>query len=126
MSRSSRLAIAAAATTLAALVAGSCSDDLGPNVPRQGRFGVAPHFAGSASIIDVASIRFVLLRTSDSSVAKDTVITIAPGQDSVDLSLAVDVLTPGESFLLTLAIATAQGDTVFRAGPVAVTPSTDV
>ncbi len=104
-------------------VAASCSDETGPNQPVEARFTVAPVFGGAASAIDLASIRFVLTRASDGSIARDTVLQIAAGQDSVDLELTVPVLIPGETFFLTLAMVDVAGDTVFRGGPTEVTPA---
>ncbi|HEX9727684.1 MAG TPA: hypothetical protein VGA37_04210 [Gemmatimonadales bacterium] len=103
----------------------SCSDDTGPVVPMLARFSVRPVYeTAAAATIEIAAIRFVLERQSDGTIARDTVLIIAAGQDSVNLELTVPVLTQGETFLLTLAMTNAAGDTVFRGGPTEVTPTT--
>jgi hypothetical protein len=102
----------------------SCTDS-GPHLPVPVRFDLAPGFASDvAGIVPVAKARFVLTRIPSGDLAKDTVIDIAAGQDSVDFSLTVMLLDPSETFLLTIALVTPAGDTAFRAGPIEVHPST--
>ena len=109
---------------LAGFLALSCFDNTtGPRI-FQGQFALAPQFASSvAQIVAIDRFRVLLRRTSDSSVALDTVITVVPGSDSVDLSLSVPMLTSSETFLLTLSLITPAGDTAFQAGPTTVTAS---
>ncbi|HEX9632270.1 MAG TPA: hypothetical protein VGA02_07370, partial [Gemmatimonadales bacterium] len=116
----------AAAATLALVSAVSCSDDAaGPRAPQVGSLAVVPNFGTlQGGIVEVARARFVLTRIPGGAVAKDTVIDIAANQDSVDLGLTVTILTPGETFNLTIALISPAGDTVFQGGPVVVTPGT--
>jgi len=98
----------------------SCSD-AGPVVPIEGRLAVAPTFeTDAAGIIEITSIRFTLAR-SGATLAKDTVIQIASGADSVVLELTVPLFAADEVFSLQVAMVDAAGDTVFRAGPLNVT-----
>jgi len=57
-------------------------------------------------------------------VAKDTVASISPGDSIVDLSISVMMFAADEGFLLKLQLISAHGDTVYRGGPVPVTPGT--
>ncbi|HEX9727680.1 MAG TPA: hypothetical protein VGA37_04190, partial [Gemmatimonadales bacterium] len=126
MKISSARVLAGGLTVVAAgLVFASCDDDsVGPGRTIEGRFGVAPLFASSAAgIVEIAEIRFILRRTTDGSVARDTVISVAAGADSVSLELTVALLEPGESFQLFLKLITPDGDTAWSGGPVEVTPS---
>src|SRR3990172_10728758 len=109
---------------LAGFLALSCFDNTtGPRI-FQGQFALAPQFESSvAQIITIDRFRVLLRRTSDSSTALDTVITVVPGSDSVDLSLGVPMLTSSETFLLTLSLITPAGDTAFPAGAPTVTPT---
>jgi YVTN family beta-propeller protein len=113
------LAVAAVAT---ALLATSCADETGPGRVVYGSFGVAPVFAPAAGIVPVTAGRVVLRRSADGTMVIDTVITLAADADSFDLTLTVPLAVPGETFELTLALVGTAGDTVFRAGPVTVTP----
>ncbi len=79
---------------------------------------------GAGSVIPFERVR-VVFRRSDGSVALDTLIAFPSNADSVALSLSVP-LSPtapssGEPMTLSLAYVNAQGDTVFRGGPIAVT-----
>jgi len=118
-----RLAAAAAALAFVML---SCMDDAaGPDRPHNGQFAVVPNFGAlQGGIVEVARGRFLVTRIPDGEIAADTVIIISPDADSVDLSIQVPVYTPGETFDLTISLITATGDTVFRGGPVAVSPTT--
>jgi hypothetical protein len=103
----------------------SCADHTGPREPVPAHLAVAPGFASAAAgIVPLAHGRILLTRVPSGDIAKDTVIALAPAQDSVDLSLTVMLLEPNETFLLTIALTTPAGDTAFRAGPIEVTPST--
>ena len=111
-------------TAVGSLWMASCSDDAGPGIPFEGRLAFAPTFETDvAGIIDITSIRFTLAQGGSGSVAKDTVIQIEPGADSVVLELTVPLLSTDEVFALRVAMVDAAGDTVFRAGPVNVTPT---
>jgi hypothetical protein len=100
----------------------TCTDDTGPTAPVEGRFALAPSFASSAAgIIEIREIRFTLAR-ADASLAKDTVIQLAPGADSVVLELTVPVVTAGEVFSLVVTLMDADGTVMFSGGPVDVVP----
>ncbi len=122
-----RLILALAGAALAAAAIGSaCTDRTGPPQPAAGMLVVQPSFASAAlaGIVPLARARMVLTRVPGGEVAKDTVVTLAAGQDSVDLRLSVSVLGSANTFLLRIALITPQGDTAFRAGPVAVQAGT--
>jgi adhesin/invasin len=102
----------------------TCTDQTGPDRPVRGHLALAPRFeASSAGIVPVARGRFTLTRQPGGEVSVDTIITIAPDADSVDLAFTV-FHTPGETFLLSIRLVGPAGDTVFQAGPLEVTPST--
>ena len=108
------------------LAVSTCSDETGPHGPVPGYLALAPRFeASSAGIVPVARGRFVLTRQPGGEVALDTILAIAPDADSVDLSLTVSLQAPGETLLLSIALIgpAPANDTVFRAGPLEVTPS---
>jgi YVTN family beta-propeller protein len=117
-----RVPRAAGAAVAAVLLAASCTDDTGPGRPTFGSFGVAPVFSAAAGIVPVTAGRFVLRRTTDAQLVMDTVIAFGVQTDSVDLTLTVALDQPGETFELTIALVGTAGDTVFRAGPLTVTP----
>ncbi|MDH4045430.1 MAG: Ig-like domain-containing protein, partial [Gemmatimonadota bacterium] len=121
-----RRSLLVAATTTALVLVASCVDDAaGPRQPMAGQLAVVPNFGTlQGGIVAIARGRFVLTRIPGGTVAADTVIDIAPGADSVDLAIQVPILTPGETFNLTIALISTTGDTVFRGGPVEVSPST--
>lgn len=85
---------------------------------------MAPSFAAAAAAVEVSQIRFLLNRTTDASLARDTTITVPPGADSVELVLTVPVLSSTEVFELRLELRDPQGNVVYRGGPVLVTPAT--
>jgi type IV secretory pathway protease TraF len=123
MRRSILVTLAAAS---GAVLLGSCADDTaGPRQPIAGRFAVVPSFGAlQGDIVDVARGRFLVTRIPGGAVAADTIVDIAPGADSVDLSIAVPVFSPGETFNLTIRLIDSNGDTVFAGGPIEVTPGT--
>jgi Bacterial Ig-like domain (group 1) len=124
MSRRMVPAVLTSAAAVAAALALSCTNDAGPPVPVTGFFSVAPRFESSvAGIVPLARARILLTRVPSETIAKDTVVDLAAGTDSVDLSIAVVLLEPSETFLLSMQLITATGDTAFRAGPVEVTPA---
>ncbi|MBX7118120.1 MAG: Ig-like domain-containing protein [Gemmatimonadaceae bacterium] len=88
---------------------------------------VFPAFPGADAISDLipfTQVR-VTLRRTDGQVAKDTVIDFPSAADSVALTLDVPLplTTPdtGVTMGLSMAYLNAQGDTVFRGGPLPVT-----
>lgn len=112
------------AAALVAALGYACAEQTGPG-SLFGRFSIAPVFTSeSAGIVPVTAARFVLRRTADGVVVKDTVFALGTNADSVDLTLTVPLLTVGETFALTIAVVGTAGDTVFRGGPVTVTPAT--
>jgi len=107
------------------LVASCFNDASGPGKIFAGYFALAPSFqSDAADIVPVDRLRLTLRRVSDSSVALDTTVSIPPGADSVDLSFTVPLFAQTEQFVLRLALISPAGDTVFRAGPLVVTPTT--
>ncbi len=121
----SGLYVTAAAAVAAVLLVLNCADDPAGPRDRTGFFAVAPSFtSGAALIVPVDRIRFILRRTSDNSIAKDTTVTLPEGTDEVDLEVRVPLTSSTETFLLTLAAITPQGDTAFTGGPVTVSPVT--
>jgi hypothetical protein len=118
---------AVALVVAVAAVTSTCTDQTGPGRLLVGAVSLAPRFvADAAGIVPVSQGRFVLTRPADGTVALDTVVPIAPGADSVDLALQVRVESAGEQFLLRIALIgpAPASDTVFRAGPLVVTPTT--
>jgi hypothetical protein len=112
--------LAACAAVL--LTTTTCTDDTGPIPPVAGRFALAPSFASSvAGIIEIREIRFTLAH-SDESMAKDTVIQLEPGADSVVLEVTVPITLPGEVFSLVVTLMDADGTVMFTGGPVDVVP----
>ncbi|KPK01330.1 MAG: hypothetical protein AMS20_13810, partial [Gemmatimonas sp. SG8_28] len=111
--------------TVAVTLLVSCSDGMGPHVPVDGRLSLAPTYASEAAgLVPVAQGRFVVTRVADEAAVTDTVVDIAPDADSVDLTLRVPVLDPSDEFLLSIALVSSASDTVFRAGPIPVQPTT--
>ncbi len=119
--------LAISAAFLAGLGLGSCLDDTGaPGAILPGRFAVAPAFvSANAGIIEIARVRIILTRPDDESVALDTVVTVEPGTDEVNLTLTVPVFSSSEAFLMTVEFITPAGEVAFRGGPVEVTATTD-
>ena len=114
-----------AAVVAAAALATSCFiDSTQPGAPLFGHFTIVPLFQTTIpGLVDLAEARFTLTRTSDSTVL-DTTVAIVPGDTAVDLSLTVVMLSSQETFLMTVALVTPQGDTAYFGGPVEVAPST--
>jgi hypothetical protein len=79
--------------------------------------------AGASNIVPFDRVR-VVFRQTNGTTALDTVVLFPSGTDSVALSLAVPlspaVPASGEPLNLYLDYVNAQGDTVFRGGPVAL------
>jgi hypothetical protein len=82
----------------------------------------------SAGVVEFNRVR-VLLQYRDGRVALDRIVDFPTGASSVeqgfDVPLSADAPASGEELTLTIAYITAAGDTIFRAGPLAVllTPS---
>ena len=80
-----RLCFAAPFAFLAALLITSCQDDpSGPLTPIPEYFAIAPAFESEiAGIVPLGSVRVLISRTSDSSVALVTVVQIARDSDTL-------------------------------------------
>jgi len=115
------------AALAAVLVVASCFDDaVAPALPFRGHFAVVPSFQSTASgIVPISSIRITLQRPGDPGFAVDTTLIVTAGQDSVSLALTVGMLTQSDIFVLNIAMVSPTGDTVFRGGPMTVTPSAE-
>ncbi len=104
----------------AAVLLGSCgSEPTGP-ATRMGRLALAPVFANAeeAAIVQVSFVRVRINESLRTDAVLDTVIAWPATGDSLIVTLALPVTaTP---YALRLAMANAQGDTVFRAGPIPV------
>ena len=121
-----RLSFATPLAFLAALLVTSCQDDpSGPLAPIPGSFALAPAFESAiAGIVPLGSARVLVMRTSDSAIALDTVVQIAPDADSLDLALPVLMRSSDELFSITLYFITPAGDTAFVGGPLTTTATT--
>jgi len=108
---------------LAAVLMVSCRDAVGP--AGIARLALAPSFTSAAAgIVTIAQVRVRLYR-ADESLALDTTVTVPTGADSLALELTVTLNEPSEVFQMYLDFIAPPParDTVFRAGPVAVTAS---
>ena len=102
---------------LATLAVLSCLRD--STAPRlvSGRLAVAPAFESSAAgIVDFDRARITVVRPGSGPVL-DTVITIPPAADTIDLSVSISLIAASEDLLLYLRLINAAGDTVFRTNP---------
>ena len=94
----------------------NCRDSTGPRFVA-GHLAFAPAFeSGAAGIVDFDHIRLTLVRPGGGPVL-DTVITVPPTADSIDLSLTVPLIAAREDLLLYLRLVNVAGDTVFRNNP---------
>ena len=94
----------------------NCRDSTGP-LAIAGHLLFAPTFtSGNAGVVDFDRVRITLVRPPSTTVL-DTVVSIPPNADSVDLSLNVPLSTSREDLLLYLRLVNAAGDTVFRNAP---------
>ena len=94
----------------------NCRDAISPYA-LAGHVALAPTFqSGSAGIVDFDRIRITLVRPPSTAIL-DTIISISPTADSVDLSLSVPLSSSREDLLLYLRLLNAAGDTVFRNEP---------
>lgn len=85
---------------------------------------MAPVFpSAAASIIEIREVRFLLNRTRDSSLARDTTVQVAGDADSLKL-ITVPLQRPDETFDLFLELKDSTGAMVFTGGPVTVSPTT--
>ena len=126
--------VAAGLVTLATLL-GSCGRDVtGPAGARRATIAFQPTYAavgdaGGPEVLSVASIvpftrvRVLLVRTNG-DVAIDRLVDFPADADSVPLAVSVTLgagaTAEGEQLAASLRYVTAQGDTVFAAGPVPV------
>lgn len=114
---------ALSAALTATILLGSCGGEpTGPGVGL-GQVALAPVFANAteASIVDVAFVRVRINEALRTDALIDTVIAWPATGDSLVIRLALPVTA--EPYALRLAMANAQGDTVFRAGPTPVRAS---
>jgi len=113
---------------VAALFLASCfGDSTGPRESRRAPLAFAPVFDSRALlVVDFERVRIRLVRPGSGAVVLDTVVSFPSDADSIALSLSVPVQGTAENFSLTLAMISAAGDTVFRAGPVIVTATLGV
>ena len=109
---------------LTALVLGvlACEEAGGPEHMVDGLLALAPAFESDlASLIEVESVRCLLLREETEEVVGDTVVHGDFQSGTVELVLTVPVQSESEVFLLTLTLIGPAGDTVFQGGPLEVT-----
>jgi len=113
---------------VAALFLASCfGDSTGLRESRRAPLAFAPVFDSRALlVVDFDRVRIHLVRPGTGEVVLDTVVSFPSDADSITLSLSVPVQGTSENFSLTLAMISAAGDTVFRAGPVIVTATLGV
>ena len=113
---------------VAALFLASCfGDSTGPRASRRAPLAFAPVFDSRALlVVDFERVRIHLVRPGSGEVVLDTVAVFPSDADSIALSLSVPVQGTSENFTLTLAMISAAGDTVFRAGPTLVTATLGV
>jgi hypothetical protein len=105
-----------------ALGLAACDEAAGPG-GGTALLAIRPQFgaAGVAGVVDIARTRIHLNR-SGGATALDTVVTVPDGADSVTLVAQVSLQAPNESFVLTVAFITPQGDTAFYGGPLTIQP----
>ena len=117
---------AVACSLAAALLLVSCRNDLsGPGAVRTARFSVVPVFESAArGVVDVDRAYVAAWPEDNPTAVTDTVVQIAPGSDSVQITIVVPLTSPDVLYRLTIALIAPSGDTVFRGGPVAVEPFT--
>ena len=114
-----------AAFLAASILIGSCGrEPTGPASPRGGLV-IAPRFADlfASAILDLGEIRVLLTRPVTEEIVVDTTVPFPAGTDSVVIRVAVPLEQTTESFTLRVAVTDAQGDTVFRIGPMSVVAS---
>ena len=116
-------------TALAALALslGSCGDEPTGLGARRGQLALAPRYAHvlANALVEVSAVRIVLTQPDGGATVLDTAIAFPAGSDSVALTLRVPLEGTSARFDLSLAMASPQGDTVFRSGPQPVTVSTN-
>ena len=121
--RRSRRTYRAIIAIAGAVVLPSCDDATDPGL-RFAQLDLALEFQyAGAGVPEIGTIRVLLTRTSDASVARDTTIGVPADADSVELTVTVMVRTPDETFTLTLELREPGGAIVFSGGPVIVTPA---
>jgi uncharacterized protein YjdB len=112
----------------AALFLASCfGDSTGLREARRAPLAFAPVFDSRALlVVDFERIRIHLVRPGTGELVLDTVVSFPSDADSIVLSLSVPVQGTSEDFVLTIAMISAAGDTVFRGGPTRVTAAAGV
>ena len=123
MSRAGVLALAG----VAGLTIGSCGGDPTGLGGSRGHLALAPRYAHllSGALVEVAAVRVVLRQPGGGAAVLDTAVNFPAGADSIALSVTVPLDGASALLDLTLAMADAQGDTVFRSGPFQVQVSTN-
>ena len=120
MQRTRPVALVFAAVSGCVVVAASCLRDAPGPASLNAFLALQPVFAnGAAGLVDVDRIRVLLTRQPGEDVVINQVFDVSG--DEVDLSLQVVIASPEDVFVLTLALISPQGDTVFRFGPAEVT-----
>ena len=114
-----------AALAVAMAVLGCLGDTAAPKSPRRVSLAMQPVFQSRAAASSVPFDRVRITLTRGTGVAFDTTIDFPPGADSVVLGLSIPISGASETLSLNLAMINAAGDTVFRAGPVPVTLTTE-
>lgn len=101
----------------------SCLDGPTGLPGRSGALAIAPRFAHAiaAGLVEVVAVRVQLARPGGGAVVLDTTVVFPAGSDQVSLTLRAPISSDREQFEARFAMTNAQGDTVFRAGPIAVT-----
>lgn len=122
-----RLIARLTALAAALLLVVSCLDDPTGVSERAGELSLQPRFADAsgAAIVDISKVRVVLRGPGETRARTDTVVMFPNVGDTLRLGVLVPLQAATELLELTLAMTNAAGDTVYRAGPIMVTASTD-
>jgi hypothetical protein len=119
-------ALAVPVASLVAVLAISCLGDSSSPRSAVANLVLAPSFeSAAAAVVDIASVRVLLERTADLSVALDTTVQVQPNDSVVDLNLSVLINSDVETLWLTLECYTLAGELVFVGGPVEVTATAE-
>ena len=109
---------ALASVTFAGL---TCRDrsPLGPGIPVEARYELAPRFAvarsGPVLTLDAVRATLVPFPTGEGAPVLDTVARFAAGGAELQLDLALRIVDPNQRYVLRLAATDAAGDTIYRA-----------
>jgi WD40-like Beta Propeller Repeat len=82
---------------------------------------LSPDFGRAAPVVNVASVHVLLTRVTAETVVLDTVIHLAVGADSVDLTVTVNT-APNVRYVVFLELDDEAGQALFTGGPMEVTP----